>query len=84
MDEFWDDLLESWWGKLLSGILMVGIASLMFYVFSQPASEPGARVRWYVALAYYIGGKWTVVALFSIPGLLLIWSGIHQLRSDKK
>jgi hypothetical protein len=83
MDDFWDDFLGLWWGKLAMGILLIGLAALMFYTFSSP-EEPGGRVRWYVALAYYIGGKWTVAALFGIPGLLLTWGGINQLRTGEE
>ena len=81
MDDFWDDLLGSWWGKMLMSLVLFLIAWAIFSHFSRMEAEGGSsRIVWYVALAYYIGGKWTVAGTFALMGLLLGYAGFRQLR----
>jgi len=86
MDEFWDNLLGTWWGKILMSLLLLFIAWGIFSYFTklEAGEAEGRLVPWYVAAAYYIGGKWTVSGIFGVLGLLLGIGGIHQLRTGEE
>lgn len=81
MDEFWDDLLSSWWGKLLMAVVLFLITWAVIAFFNKyETTGEGGRVPWYVALVYFIGGKWVAAAPFALFGLLLSYAGIQQFR----
>lgn len=86
MDEFWDNLLGTWWGKILISLLLLFIAWGVFTYFNklEAGESEGRLVPWYVAIAYYIGGKWTVGGIFAVLGLLLGFAGIHHLRTGEE
>ena len=86
MDDFWDEFLGSWWGKLMISALLLFIAWGIFTWFTkfEAGEDPGQRIPWIVVLAYYIGGKWTVSGFFGVIGLLLGFAGISQLRTGKE
>lgn len=85
MDEFWDNLLSSWWGKLLMAIVIFLITWGVYAFFNRlETTGEGGRVPWYVAMLYYVGGKWVILVPLTIIGLLLGWAGIQQLRSGEE
>jgi hypothetical protein len=89
MDGFWDDLLRSWWGKIVIAALCRAIACaiVVFFRRYEAAHDPmvgpwlvWADAPWYVVAVYYIGGKWVAAAPFGAIGLLLGVAGIRQFR----
>lgn len=86
MDEFWDELLGTWWGKVLMSVVLLALACLLFVAFTRVESgeEAGGRVPWYVAIGYYIGGKWVVSGFFALCGVILGVTGIRQAFSGEE
>ena len=80
MDEFWDEFLGTWWGKVIMSLVLLALAWGLFVAFTKAESgeEVGGRVRWYIAIAYYVGGKWVVSGFFAICGVILGITGIRQ------
>jgi hypothetical protein len=48
MDEFWDEVLNAWWGKILMAIVLLGLAWLLFDAFAsvERGEEVAGRVPW--------------------------------------
>ena len=84
-DEITDVMLRRWWGRAIFSAIFCGIAWLFYSVFSGiEAGGPGVRVRWYIAVVYYIGGKWVLVVPFAIVGFLFAYLAVHQLITGKE
>lgn len=86
MDDFWDELLGTWWGKILMAIAMLGAAWAAYAALSgmENGAEGNVRVPWYVALAYYVGGKWVVAGFLAFIGTVLAITGIRQALAGEE
>lgn len=59
---------------LLAGIVLWGLAVVMFFVLSGMETSGGSvRIPWFLALAYDIGGKWAVSTLLALVGSFFIY-----------
>ena len=87
MDDLWDDLLSSWWGKIAMGAILCVLAWATFAWFTNLETgnaEGRRRIVWWVALLYYIGGKWTAAGVLGVLGLIFGVSGIRQVATGAK
>lgn len=79
-----DDEAEiTWWKTLLAGLAFLGLGLFLFWYFSDLEEKGGVRVvRWWVALIYKIGGKWTVGVFFGLLSLVCFYLTFKQLRGS--
>jgi MFS-type transporter involved in bile tolerance (Atg22 family) len=67
------------------GVVILAVAGVAFYgLWSLEAQGGSARVPWWVALLYYVGGKWTVGIGLGLLGLLVIGMGVAELVSPAR
>jgi hypothetical protein len=84
-DEIIQALLSKWWGRALVCLFFVGLTWLFYHVLSDVEEGTGnARVPWYIALTYYIGGKWALVGPLAVVSGLFGLMSIHQLITGRE
>jgi len=80
-----DMMLRLWWGKLIVAVICGAITVVVFIFFHRyETTGEGGRIPIYIAIFYYIGGKWTASAPFALATLGLLLSGIKQLRTGEE
>ena len=84
--DFLDKLLSVWWGKVLSGILILAFDAWMFSTFSKLDSGEieSARVNRLLGALYSAGGKWAPTLLLGAIAVAIIVFGIAQLVTKSK
>jgi len=72
---------DNWWKLLGGGVLMWGFAGFFYWEVTR-AETLGAlmRMKWYIAMAYRAGGKWPIVSVFGVLGLICVILGIVEFR----
>jgi hypothetical protein len=77
------DVVSKWYGKLLVAVALFGMA-VAIYQWLSMWERDGGRVNWFIAVLYYIGGKFTACALPVLGGIVLTFLGIRQLVQETK
>ena len=79
---------DSWYVQIGSGLFCVAIAIGLFMLLNNMEQSGGRmRVPWYIAIAYYLGGKWVVGGALFVIGVLATGLGIaaaFKTQSDVK
>ena len=84
-DEIVEAMMRRWWGRAIFSLIFFGIAWLFYSALSGvEAGGHGVRVPWYIAVVYYIGGKWVLIIPFAIVGLLFAFLAIHQVATGEE
>lgn len=78
--------MDTWWGKMLCGGLLLIFAGLLYAHFS--ARESGQTkqpiVRTSSDTLFELGGKWAVVAVPVLAGVgMLGWGTVHLARGKE-
>lgn len=75
----------TWWKTLLWGLGVLAFGAFLFWYLSHLEDTGGAgRVPWYVAILYYVGGKWTVAAGAGLISLVFFYLTFKQLRGSRE
>ena len=75
-----DPWRPSGWQSILYGLVSLGIGLLLYFLLSLKESGGGSmRVHWFVALAYWVGGKWVVGGLPAFIGVSLLGFGVYDI-----
>ena len=73
------------WATIGYGVLLMAGAVFLYYTFDNMEKEGGSiRINWMFALAYKLGGKWTVAVILALIGALLTYLGISGLMNKKQ
>lgn len=76
---------DSPWSSIAFGLGMIAAGIFLYFYFDNMEKEGGSiRINWIFALAYKIGGKWTVAIILWILGSFLTYSGVSDLIKKKK
>jgi hypothetical protein len=72
------------WMNMFYGVCCIAGGIFLFIALGQGSPDDwgrkGGLVKLIVQLLYYVGGRWAVLVLLTLGGLLLIGTGIKQLR----
>ena len=72
-----------WWHSVGWGVLALALAVYSYYDLTKFEQEGGwRRMKWLLALAYNTLGKWGVVGLLVVLGVVLVGYGV--LRKTRK
>ena len=75
---------DKWWQSALWGLACFGLAAFLYVDLSAFERDGGTkRVKWYIAVLYNTLGKWGVVALFALLGVVLLGFALAKLRSRR-
>lgn len=78
----WDFLFTRWWGLFLMAGLFTLCAWLVHHsITSVEEKGENARVNWFVAIAYYLGGKTCAVLAFGLPALVCALIGLVKITA---
>ena len=73
------------WETILIGLGLIAFGIFLYYTFNNLEQEGGSlRINWLFALAYNIGGKWTVAVIVTLIGVFTTYSGFSALKSKPK
>lgn len=73
------------WETILIGVGLIAFGIFLYYTFNNLEQEGGSlRINWLFALAYNIGGKWTVAVIVTLIGVFTTYSGFSALKSKAK
>lgn len=68
---------DSWYVQIGSGLFCIACSIGLFMLFNNMEQTGGRmRVPWYIAITYYIGGKWVVCGVLFLGGVLASALGI--------
>jgi hypothetical protein len=77
-----EDKPQKPWETILIGIGLIGFGIFIYYTFNNLEQEGGSvRINWLFALAYKIGGKWTVAVIITLIGILTTNTGFSALKN---
>ena len=75
---------DSPWTTIAYGVILIAGAIFLYYTFDNMEKEGGSmRLNWMFALAYKIGGKWTVAVLLGLFGSFLAYGGVSDMIKKK-
>ena len=63
------------------GFICLGVAVGIFLLITFLESNGGGRVPWWIALLYYIGGKWTASGVFVACSLFFFGAAFRSYRN---
>lgn len=74
---------DPWWKSLGYGVgLWALTVGFYFYISAFEAGDVvSARIWWPVALIYNLAGKWPIVGIGALGGLVLVGVGARDFRS---
>ncbi len=71
---------ESPWSNIAYGLIMIAGGIFLYNMFDNLEKEGGSmKINWIFALAYKLGGKWTVASIISLLGVIFTYSGVSKL-----
>jgi hypothetical protein len=71
-----------WWSSVLWGLGCQALAAYMYYDLTQFETQGGRkRMNVVISMVYSLAGKWGVVGLLSVFGIVLIYVGVKQCCS---
>ena len=74
-----DRNIDLWWEGIAGGIFLLLCSVGSYYYFTSWEASGGIRrMRWWLALAYSIGGKWPIIIVFALLGLAGIGLGVSD------
>lgn len=80
-----DRNIDLWWEVIGGGIFLLLCAVGSYFYFTSWETSGGIRImRWYIALAYQIGGKWPIIVVFALLGCASIGLGIREYFDLKR
>ncbi|MBK7807601.1 MAG: hypothetical protein KA270_05610 [Saprospiraceae bacterium] len=80
-----DEKPQKPWEAILVGVGMIAFGIFLYYTFNNLEQEGGSvRINWLFALAYKIGGKWTVAVIITLIGIFTTYSGFVALKNKPK
>ena len=72
-----DEEEDSWYVQIGSGLFCIACAVGLFMLLNNMEQSGGRmRVPWYIAIAYYLGGKWVVSGALFVIGVLATGLGV--------
>lgn len=80
-----DGSADPWWKSIGYGLLFWGLTvGFYFYITAfEAGTMTSARIWWPVALIYNLAGKWPVVGIGAIGGLVLIGVGARDFSAKR-
>jgi hypothetical protein len=76
---------DSPWTTIAYGVAFIAGGIFLYYTFDNMEKEGGSmRLNWMFALAYKIGGKWTVAIILALFGSFLTYSGVSDMIKKKQ
>jgi uncharacterized membrane protein HdeD (DUF308 family) len=72
------------WQDILIGLVLIAGGYFMYWSFNDMEQNGGSmRINWMFALAYKLGGKYTVASIIALIGVFYSYSGVKDLTSKK-
>jgi len=78
-------LVDKWWGKVVGGVLLAGVAVLMYQELAEiEASGGSTETDGVIGRVYELGGIWGGVGFFIVLSVACILWGLNQLRTGRE
>ncbi|GEM_PF-6423849 len=75
----------SWWQTVLWGVGFMALSAGAYYLFTTKEQE-GGRIRlwWPIALTYNFLGKWPIIGILALIGVVVFVIGIVDFTKRKQ
>ena len=80
-----DEDEDSWWQLSGGGLLLLALSGYSYWSFTNWEATGGIRrMRWWLSLAYSLGGKWPIIIILALLGFAGLALGIMQFMASQK